>query len=199
VRLPESDESPVLRAFAEGRLTPDAAFDGLYRAFGPTTRAWLAVRTTGADVDDLLQDVWSIFWRRWVEWRPPDGVSPADPRPVLSFLFRTCHLTLLAHRRLAGAHAVQPIDALAEPAVDGQLAIVRDVQLGECLTAARACGDDIDLAVLSAKLSGISGRETAGALGITEAAVDHRYRAMLARIRERLTPPQCPQESPHGE
>jgi len=195
--LPDADRSPVLEAFAEGRLTRDEAFADLYRAYGRTTRAWIATRAPSSEVDDLLQEVWSIFWRRWREWVEPAGVAASDPRPVLSFLFRTCHLTLMAHRRLAAVHAAQSIEEAPEPAVDGQQA-VHNVQLGECLVAAQACCDDIELAILSAKLSGVSGRDTARVLGLSEPTVDHRYRAALARIRARLTTPQRVQERSHG-
>jgi DNA-directed RNA polymerase specialized sigma24 family protein len=197
--LPDEDESPVLQAFAEGRITHEEAFAGLYGAYGRTTRGWLAARAPAADVDDLLQDVWSIFWRRWREWTLPTGVSSSDPRPVLSFLFRTCHLTLMARRRLASAHATQPIEATPDPAVDGQHALVRHLQLGECFSAARACCDDIDLAVLTAKLAGVSGREIARTVGLTEPAVDHRYREALARIRVQLTTPRRTQESTNAQ
>jgi DNA-directed RNA polymerase specialized sigma24 family protein len=193
--LPDAGESPVLRAWADGRIDADAAFAALYDTYAPMTRGWLAVRAPAADVDDLFQDVWSIFLRRWREWTPPDTISAADPRPVLSFLFRTCHLALLAQRRLAAAHTMQPIEAAPEPDVDGDRIAVREVQFGECLAAARACCDDTELAVLTAKLSGVSGRETARTLGLTEPAVDHRYRAAIARIRERLAGP--PQEAGH--
>jgi DNA-directed RNA polymerase specialized sigma24 family protein len=195
VPLPEGDESPVLQAFAEGRLTHEEAFAGLYGAYGRTTRGWLAARAPAADIDDLLQDVWSIFWRRWREWSSPVGVSPSDPRPLLSFLFRTCHLTLMARRRLAAVHATQSIEAAPDPATDGHRALEREVQLGECFSAARACCDDIDLAVLTGKLSGLSGREIARTVGLTEAAVDHRYRDALTRIRQQLAKPLAAQEA----
>jgi DNA-directed RNA polymerase specialized sigma24 family protein len=40
--------------------------------------------------------------------------------------------------------------------------------------------------VLLAKLAGMSAREVAGTLSITEAVVDHRYRDALARLRSKL-------------
>ena len=42
--------------------------------------------------------------------------------------------------------------------------------------------------MLTAKLAGISAREIARTLQMTEAAVDHRFRNAIARIRERLMP-----------
>lgn len=193
--MPDGDESPVLQAFADGRLTQEEAFAGLYGEYGRTTRGWLAARAPAADIDDLVQDVWSIFWRRWRDWTSPAGMSPADPRPLLSFLFRTCHLTLMAHRRLAAVHATKPIDIAPDPALDGQRSLLRHVQLGECFDAARSCCDDIDLAVLTGKVSGLSGREIARTVGLSEPAVDHRYREALARIRAQLAKPLPAQET----
>jgi DNA-directed RNA polymerase specialized sigma24 family protein len=107
---------------------------------------------------------------------------------VLSFLFRTCHLTLRAHRRLAQREPV-PLTDTDPPALDGQAHALRAVQLGECLdTAQRHCSDD-DCAVLTAKLAGVPAREIARTLGLTESAVDHRFRNTIERIRQVLTRP----------
>ena len=128
--MPDGDESAVFDALAEGRLTHEDAFVSLYRAYGQITRAWFAQRVPAADVDDLLQDVWSIFWRRWREWVPSEGTATSDRRPVLSFLSRTCHLTLIAHRRLTGDGAIGSIETM-EPLVAGPRAATRDVEPGE--------------------------------------------------------------------
>lgn len=77
-------------------------------------RAWLALRADSA-ADDLFQDVWTVFYRRCREWqhRAPMG---DESRPVLSFLFRTCHLTLRAHRRLRAARDAAPLEELFDEA-----------------------------------------------------------------------------------
>jgi len=62
------------------------------------------------------------------------------------------------------------------------------VQLGECLAAAKVSCTDQERAVLTAKLAGVPAREIARTLRITEAAVDHRFRNAVARIREHLMP-----------
>ena len=130
LHMPDGEESTVFAALAEGRLTHEDAFVTLYRAYGQLTRAWFAQRVPAADVDDLLQDVWSIFWRRWREWVPSEGTATSDRRPVLSFLSRTCHLTLIAHRRLTGEGAIGSIETM-EPLVAGPRAATRDVEPGE--------------------------------------------------------------------
>ena len=72
--------------------------------------------------------------------------------------------------------------------VDGSTPVVTRVQLGECLAAAKESCSDEEVAVLTAKLAGVPAREIARTLQITEAAVDHRFRNAVARIRERLVP-----------
>jgi RNA polymerase sigma factor (sigma-70 family) len=179
-------ETDVLRPWASGELSPDEVFQRLYDAYAPLVRAWLVVRA-GSAADDLFQDVWTIFYRRCREWEHRSGVDDAA-RPVLSFLFRTCHLTLRAHRRMAQRDS-EPLANAAPPAMDGQALALEAVQLAECLDAARRhCSDD-DCAVLTAKLAGVPAREIARTLRLTESAVDHRFRNAIERIRQVLAKP----------
>lgn len=187
-------EADVLAAWASGELPPEEAFARLYQSYAGVVRAWLAVRAGNA-ADDLFQDVWTIFYRRCREWEHrQDGAAP-DARPVLSFLFRTCELVLRAHRRIHAQRGMAPLEAAADPAVDGHRHAIETIQLGECLEAARRHCTDQECAVLSAKLAGLAGREIARALHLTESAVDHRFRNAVARIREALTMP--PQKDAH--
>lgn len=174
--------------WAEGVLSSDDAFAQLFEEYGPVVLAWLRVRVDHASADDLFQEVWTIFCRRWREWQPQDTVDAADARPVLSFLFRTCHLVLMAHRRVARQREIRPLTDAMAITLDGSAHMTAKVRLGECLSAAKATCSDEEIAVLTAKLAGVSAREIARTLAITEAAVDHRFRSAIARIRERLTP-----------
>ena len=164
--LDPAAESAILRDWAAGTLSGDEAFARLYETYGRLVHTWLAVRAGGADADDLFQDVWTIFCRRWREWRI-DGSAAADARPILAFLFRTCHLVLLAHRRIAQQRATRSLDDSPHPLTDGEREATTHVQLGECLTAATRCCSDEELAVFTAKLAGMHGRDIAHALGIT--------------------------------
>jgi len=189
--------SAIMRDWASGALSPDDAFVRLYEAYGPLVLTWLRVRVDEATADDLFQDVWAIFCRRWREWDPTrlrqgdgghGGADAADARPVLSFLFRTCHLVLMAHRRVARQRDARPLDEASGVTVDGSTPVLRRVQLGECLAAAKESCSDEDVAMLTAKLAGVPAREIARTLQISEAAVDHRFRNAVSRIRERLMP-----------
>jgi DNA-directed RNA polymerase specialized sigma24 family protein len=187
--VPHRDEElETLRAWAEGELPPEEAFARLYAAYARPVRAWLIVRA-GAAADDLFQDVWTIFLRRCREWRhPPAADRDPDARPVLGFLFRTCELVLLAHRRIQARRETSPLADAAHPTVDGQAHALRAIQLGECLDVARRHCSDTDCAVLMAKLAGVPAGEIARTLGLTHAAVDHRFRNTVARVREALSP-----------
>src|SRR5215813_12254538 len=179
-RLPESS---VLGAAARGELSPDEAFERLYDEYAPLVRTWLAARIGTAQAEDLFQDVWTIFYRRWREWEHRPDLEPSDARPVLSFLFRTCHLVLQAHRRIAKKRAAPPLEDVDSPTVNGHGAVIAQIELGQCLDAARRHCTDEEWTVLTAKLSDVPAREIARTLQITEAAVDHRYRRAIARMR----------------
>jgi DNA-directed RNA polymerase specialized sigma24 family protein len=52
--------------------------------------------------------------------------------------------------------------------------------------------------VLAAKLAGVPAREIARTLAITEAAVDHRFRGAIARLKRRLEPKPAPRRGAHA-
>jgi len=176
-------ESSVVGAAARGELSPDESFELLYQEYAPLVRAWLTARIDAAQAEDLFQDVWTIFYRRWREWEHRSELDHSDARPVLSFLFRTCHLVLQAHRRIAKKRAAPPLEDIDSRTVNGHGAVIAQLELGRCLDAARRHCTDEEWTVLTAKLSDVPAREIARTLQITEAAVDHRFRRAIARVR----------------
>jgi DNA-directed RNA polymerase specialized sigma24 family protein len=173
---------------ARGELTPDAAFDELYAAYASTVRAWLGFRCAALEADDLFQDVWTVFYRRWLEWDFRPEMETAEARPVLSFLYRTCHLVVKGYDRQRRRAAAESAETGERPD-GGRIAdeTVRSIDLGLCLDLARRRCSQEELDVLLARLSGLSLDETAGALDVSRAMVDHRYRAAVARLREQLS------------
>src|SRR5262249_54574506 len=47
------------------------SFERLYRMYAPVVIGWLALRVEPYAVDDLLQDVWTVFYGRWRSWQQP--------------------------------------------------------------------------------------------------------------------------------
>lgn len=186
---PAADASPeqgILRARARGEVSADESFEDLYQLYGPTVRAWLRFRVPGAVADDLAQDVFLIFHGRWGRWEFRPEMEAATARPVLSFLFRTSHFVLRAHRRKAGREeSAEGMDAVDEA---GAERLMRDTEAGRALELARRVCPADELDVLLPKLAGVPARELARALGISEPAVDHRFRNALGRIKQRLAP-----------
>jgi DNA-directed RNA polymerase specialized sigma24 family protein len=182
---PAADASPeqgILRARARGEVSADASFEDLYRLYGPTVRAWLRFRVTGPAADDLLQDVFLIFHGRWGRWEFRPEMEAEGARPVLSFLFRTCHFVLRAHRRKAGREeSAEGMEAVDER---GAEKLLRGVEAGRALDLARRLCPVEELDVLLPKLAGVPARDIARALAISEPAVDHRFRNALGRIRK---------------
>jgi RNA polymerase sigma factor (sigma-70 family) len=174
----------VLRARTRGEVSADAAFERLHALYAPSVRAWLLLRVRGTEAEDLVQDVWTIFYHRWRRWEQRPGMDEPEARPVLSFLYRTCHFALKGHRRKARLE-----DAMETDVADGQAGAERlllGVEAGRCLDLARRVLRPEELDVLLAKLAGVPAREIAETLGVTESVVDHRFRNALGRVRTRL-------------
>src|SRR5262249_54541664 len=180
-----SPEPALLRARARGEVSADQAFERWHALYAPAVRAFVTLRVRGPEAEDIVQDVWTIFYERWRRWEHRPEMEAAEARPVLSFLYRTCHFAVMGHRRPS---------ALAEPEPEvadgssGEERVLRDVDAGRCLELARRVLPAAELEVLLAKLAGVPAREIARTLGLSESAVDHRFRGGLIRLRARLRP-----------
>jgi RNA polymerase sigma factor (sigma-70 family) len=180
-------ENRVLRARARGEMSADAAFETLFREYQRIVASWLALRVEGAAVDDLAQDVWLIFYSRFRRWEFGTEMESREARPVLSFLFRTCQFVARGHQRLARSRKNDPLEEKHERvAAAGSETLLRDLEAARALSLARRICPEEELDVLLAKLAGMSAREVATTLSITEAVVDHRYRDALKRLRSKL-------------
>lgn len=192
MRVKEEGPSPlenrVLRARARGEMSADAAFEALFQEYRRIVASWLAVRVDSGSVDDLAQDVWLIFYCRFRRWEFGTEMESKEARPVLSFLFRTCQFVARGHLRLARSRKNDSLEGVKEKAAaaSGPETLLRDLEASEALSLARRICPEEELDVLLAKLAGMSAREVAGTLSITEAVVDHRYRDALARLRSKL-------------
>jgi DNA-directed RNA polymerase specialized sigma24 family protein len=184
MNVPLASEHPILQARAEGSATADASFEQLYDLYKRPVYAWLAMRVRTPDVDDLAQDVWTIFYKRWQTWTFPPDMAP-EAKPVLSFLFRTCHLTLAGFARLQQRTRTDDLDRAEDVPAPHDL-WHRQLEVRQCLDVARtACTAD-ELDILVGKLTGVSARTLARTLSITESAVDHGYRRAIAKVRSAL-------------
>jgi RNA polymerase sigma factor (sigma-70 family) len=181
-----ANEQRILRARALGEVSAERGFEELYALYSPLVLAWLRLRTTRSDAEDLQQDVWMVLYDRWKRWEFRPEMESPEARPILSFLFRTCHFVLRGHARRAAARAEQPLDSAAE--TKAKEALQSDLELGRCLELAQRICPAEEQEVLAAKLAGVPAREIARALAITESAVDHRFRGAIARIKTRLEP-----------
>src|SRR3990172_6162528 len=138
-------------------------------------------------VVDLAQDVWLIFYGRFRRWEFGTEMESAEARPVLSFLFRTCQFVARGHLRLARSRRSDPLEEVEEKkAASGAEPLRRDLEAGKALPLARRICSEEEIDVLLAKLAGMSAREVARTLSITEAVVDHRYRDALSSLRSKL-------------
>jgi DNA-directed RNA polymerase specialized sigma24 family protein len=180
-------ENRVLRARAKGELSADAAFEALFREYTRIVASWLAVRVDRLAVEDLSQDVWLIFYDRFQKWEFGTEMESSEARPVLSFLFRTCGFVARSHARLSKLRKSDPLGEREEGrAREGEGGILRGIEARRALSLARRVCPEEELDVLLAKLAGLTAREIAALLSVTEPVVDHRYRDALKRLRREL-------------
>jgi DNA-directed RNA polymerase specialized sigma24 family protein len=179
-------EHGIVSARMSGDLSADVSFERLYAVYAPVVIGWLALRVEPNMVDDLFQDVWTVFYGRWRTWQRPPEMDIPEARPVLSFLFRTVHLVSKAHHRVRRVHeSIDDQDIIDENTAPQRL--IETITFGQCLELARMYCSEEDLAIFTGKLAGLSAREIACTLELSEPTVDHRYRNALAHLREQLT------------
>lgn len=181
-----SPEQAILRARARGKVSCDAAFEQLHALYAPAVMGWLVLRVPAVEADDLFQDVWTVFYGRWRNWRHLPEMEAPDARPVLSFLYRTCHFVLHGHRRRA-PDVHEPLEAVEIfDDASGPEKLLQQVEFGRCLRLAREICPPEELDVMLAKLAGVPAREIARTLAVSEAMVDHRFRNAVARLQKQL-------------
>jgi DNA-directed RNA polymerase specialized sigma24 family protein len=180
-------EQRILRARARGGVSAERSFEEIHALYAPLVRAWLAFRLPAGEVEDLVQDVWLVFYGRWRGWEVrPEHAAP-EAKPILSFLYRTCHFVLMGHRRRRAAFAPASLEGLDTPdprELPGPR--LERLELGRCLGRMRAVCPEAEQHVVLAKLAGVPAREIARALGVTEPVVDHRFRGAVARLKKDL-------------
>jgi len=182
-----SPERSILRRRAGGAVSAEESFEELYRLHSGSVRAWLRSRVSISTADDLMQDVWLVFHHRWQRWEFPPAMEADTARPVLSFLFRTCHFVLRGYQRRRELRGEIPSDVLeAADGSKGAERVERGAEAGRALRLAQRLCTPEERDVLLAKLAGMPAREIADTLGLTQSTVDHRFRAAVARLKTRL-------------
>jgi DNA-directed RNA polymerase specialized sigma24 family protein len=109
---PASPERTVLRARARGEVSAAESFDALYRMHSGAVRGFLRSRVAASTAEDLMQDVFLVFHDRWQRWEFRPEMEAEEARPVLSFLFRTCHFVLRGHLRRRELRGELPAETL---------------------------------------------------------------------------------------
>src|SRR5215208_2594363 len=133
-----SPEQLILRACVSKELSHDDAFGELYLLYAAVVRGWLSVSVKRGEVEDLFQDIWIVFYRRWQQWQFLAEMEEPDARPVASFLYRTFRFVLEGHRR-RNLHNHEPIEAVEELPDNLQQPdrLLMQLELGQCLELAR--------------------------------------------------------------
>lgn len=185
-------EQLILRACLQGEVSLEDAFYEFYRLYAPVVRGWLLLSVKRTEVDDLFQDIWIIFYRRWQQWQFLPEMDVPEARPIASFLYRTFRFALEGHRRRA-MKSSQSLDGMDVPDQGEESErLLRQVELGRCLDLARTICSAQELEILLAKLAGVPARDIARSLSVSESVVDHRFRQVILRLQKRLAKPKKP-------
>lgn len=155
----------------------DAAFDELYEQHRRHVLAYCLRRSSPADADDAVSEVFAVAWRRRADL--PGGAQTLPwlygvARRVLSHQRRSAQRAGRLARRVAGVH--EP------PSPTPDTVVVQRQEYSHVRQAvARLKPADREVLLLSA-WEGLSHREIATVLGCSQAAVDKR----LVRAKRRL-------------
>lgn len=179
-------EQEILNACRQREVSLEEAFEALYKLYAPLVRGWILVSLRKGEAEDLFQDIWIVFYRRWQQWRFLPEMEDAEARPVASFLYRTFRFSLEGYNRRAGRHheSIEDVELRDDPDTADRL--LEQIEFGRCLDMARKICSRQEMDVLLAKLAGIPARDIAVALSITEAVVDHGYRKAITKLQKRL-------------
>ncbi len=144
-------------------------------------RAWLRQKyTLGVEVDDIVQETYAIL----------AGLESVEEiRNPRSYAFQTAHSLILAHLRrskivsIRSASDLELAGAMADTPTPEQVAEDRD-ELANVARVLGALPPKVREVILLRRVQGLSQRETAERLGITENSVEKRIsqgiRALLA-------------------
>lgn len=174
-----TDEELVRRSAAGDR----GAF-GVLAARHEAALYRFAVRTCGGEreAEDAIQDGLLAAWRGAATFR-----AEASARTWLfQVVVHACHRR---HRRATGRPVGEPMDAAPEVAADepGPEARVGAREVGRALEAALAAmGEESREVLLLRDVEGLSGEETAAALGIGLAAMKSRLHRARLELKERV-------------
>ena len=164
---------------------PDAVDDLLRRAQGIARRYSLAVCGSASDSDDAMQEALLKTFR--------NARSIREPRAFRAWLYRTVkNACLIGRRRKAGEGPAASLDDNGDEPADG--APGADAVLQTAEARARVHGALARLrpayreAVFLRDLEGLSTREVARVLGISEANVKVRLHRAHAALRRELGP-----------
>jgi RNA polymerase sigma-70 factor (ECF subfamily) len=135
----------------------------------PQLRSWLQARFLAAsDVDDVVQEAYARLWRA----RATGGI--ACPRAFVFVTARNLALNRLRHERLERPPGTSEIDALAlldeRTSIPDSIAQAEDLKL--LLEAIQSLPERCRQIVTLRKIYGLSQKEVAARLGISEATVE---------------------------
>ena len=171
-----------------GRCRPTGLRTAPCALCAPRCGRSLILRVRGPEADDLLQDVWTIFYQRWRRW---------EHRPEMEAVGRQARAELpVPHLPVRGDGPPAEGAARGRDARSGGAAARRAptpscgrAEAGRCLELARRLlRPEPSSTCCSPSWPACRPARSRETLGVSESVVDHRFRGALARLRARLLP-----------
>jgi RNA polymerase sigma-70 factor (ECF subfamily) len=171
------DYSPLLARIRSG--DEQALHELVARAEGIARRYSAAVCGDAPDRDDAMQEALLKTFRH--------AAGIEEPRAFRAWLYRVVKNACLVGRRVPGGAPALPLDEDAGPAQAGDPAVRLDAGL-DLQRAIAALPPSYREAVFLRDVEGLSTREVADVLGLTEANVKVRLHRAHQRMRRLFTP-----------
>lgn len=170
---PDAADDDLLAAVAGG---DERAFSRLVARHGPRIHA-LARRHfgSGADADDVAQEVFWRVWRHAGKWQP--GAAQFS-----TWLYRVAVNLCLDRRRRRSAASVEDYPDIADPGADAEQSLGARQALAMTYGIIAELPDRQRMALLLAVHEEMSNAQIAGAMGLSEGAVEQ----LLVRARRTL-------------
>lgn len=171
----------------EWRAARPGSFAALHERLSPALRVWAELRVPQVlrgrlNPDELVQEVWICAWREFERFDPARGRFRSWLYGIAYNVMRGQLRTLARRRSVLGGADTAPGD-IPECATSVLSRVSRGIDF-DVLHAELARLDETDRAIVTYRgLEGLPHREVAQRIGLSEEAVEVRWRRLRPRLR----------------
>lgn len=171
-RFPAGQAAEDGRLVRAARAGDESAFASLYERYGRVVHAILLARAARDQVEDLVQDVFLIAWRRLDDLRDPAAFGG--------------WIAMIARNRATDAHRRSPEFVELPATLAGPGAASDEAEAHAALDAIRSLPDTYRETLMLRLVEGLTGPEIAERTGLTPASVRVNLHRGMKLLREKL-------------